>query len=181
LANDAYLMPSASRPGAYHRCWREGGVWLCSCEAGEQGLFHRHTALISAIEVALDQIEQGLVGEQEPEPEEEDDTSDIEVQYDDVPYPQGIGCVPPEQPADDYEDVGPVEPPAARLDDPERVASLVARLRAAKQSEIAPAPERPHWYGPAREQQQRESYARAKDAALALQERAARRRAREAA
>ena len=49
-----YLLPSASRPGAYHRCWRAGGVWCCSCEAGEQGLFHRHTALICALERAMD-------------------------------------------------------------------------------------------------------------------------------
>jgi len=75
VAGDAYLVPSASRPGAYHRCWREGGVWICSCEAGDQGIFHRHTALISAIEYAIDLVEQGMVGEQDggegadPEPE----------------------------------------------------------------------------------------------------------------
>jgi hypothetical protein len=54
VAGDAYLVPSASRPGAYHRCWREGGVWICSCEAGDQGIFHWHTALISTIEYAID-------------------------------------------------------------------------------------------------------------------------------
>lgn len=66
VSGDAYLMPSASRPGAYHRCWRVGGVWCCSCEAGDQGVFHRHTALISAIEYAMDLVEQGLVGESDP-------------------------------------------------------------------------------------------------------------------
>lgn len=47
-----YLLPSASRPGSFHRCWKAGDVWCCSCEAGESGLFHRHTALICAIERA---------------------------------------------------------------------------------------------------------------------------------
>ena len=64
ISGDAYLVPSASRLGSYHRCWREGGVWLCSCEAGEQGIFHRHTALISAIEHAMELIESELIGEQ---------------------------------------------------------------------------------------------------------------------
>lgn len=46
-----YTVPSASRPGALvHRCWRVGGVWVCSCEAGEKGIFHWHTALICAVE-----------------------------------------------------------------------------------------------------------------------------------
>jgi hypothetical protein len=52
-----YLLPSASRPGAFHRAWRAGDVWCCSCEAGEAGLFHRHTALICAIERAADLAE----------------------------------------------------------------------------------------------------------------------------
>jgi hypothetical protein len=45
-----YLAPSASHPGQFHRCWKAGGVWLCTCPAGERGHFHRHTALISAYE-----------------------------------------------------------------------------------------------------------------------------------
>jgi hypothetical protein len=49
---DGYLAPSTSRPGTFHRCYRAGGVWMCSCEAGDQGVFHRHTALISAYERA---------------------------------------------------------------------------------------------------------------------------------
>lgn len=107
VSGEAYLVPSASRPGSYHRCWREGGVWLCSCECGEAGQFHRHTALISGIEYAIDLVEQGLIGE------------------------QGGGEIPEETPPDDFSDVGPVEP-RQRLDDPARVASLVHRLTTAR-------------------------------------------------
>lgn len=50
-----YLVPSASRPGALeHRCYQVGGVWTCTCEAGERGEFHWHAALINAIEVAFE-------------------------------------------------------------------------------------------------------------------------------
>lgn len=46
-----YTVPSASRPGALiHRCYKQGEVWGCSCEAGERGLFHWHTALVHAYE-----------------------------------------------------------------------------------------------------------------------------------
>jgi hypothetical protein len=46
-----YLIPSASRPGALvHRCFKIGDIWSCSCEAGERGMFHWHTALICAYE-----------------------------------------------------------------------------------------------------------------------------------
>jgi hypothetical protein len=49
----AYNVPSASRPGAVvHRCYKVGGIWVCSCEAGERGIFHWHTALIGAMERA---------------------------------------------------------------------------------------------------------------------------------
>jgi len=105
VAGDAYLMPSASRAGAYHRCWRAGGVWLCSCEAGEQGVFHRHTALISAIEYAVDLLDQGLVGEL--------DTGD---DGDDEPPPAAALAQ---------------EPSRAPID-AQRVASLVQRLSAAR-------------------------------------------------
>lgn len=55
ITPSGYLMPSISRPGGLmHRCWQLGGIWTCSCEAGEKGLFHRHTALISAIERAAE-------------------------------------------------------------------------------------------------------------------------------
>lgn len=89
VAGDAYLVSSASRPGAYHRCWREGGVWRCSCTAGdlggENGAFHRHTALISAIEYAIDLIEQELVGEGDPI-EDDDPHGPITV----TPAPLGL-------------------------------------------------------------------------------------------
>lgn len=50
-----YLFPSSSRPGALrHRVYRAGGVWACTCEAGERGLFHRHTATIAVIERAAE-------------------------------------------------------------------------------------------------------------------------------
>jgi len=107
-SGDTYLVPSASRPGAYHRCWRAGGVWLCSCEAGEQGAFHRHTALISAIEYAIDLVEQGLVGEGDPADGE-----------------PGIG------PPDDIPGADP-SPGRASLDDDTRVRSLVSRIAAAR-------------------------------------------------
>jgi hypothetical protein len=50
-----YLVPSASRPGALeHRCYQIGGVWTCTCEAGERGEFHWHAALVNAIELAFE-------------------------------------------------------------------------------------------------------------------------------
>lgn len=53
-----YTIPSASRAGAViHRLWRAGGIWHCSCEAGEKGIFHWHTALIAGYDRALDLIE----------------------------------------------------------------------------------------------------------------------------
>lgn len=46
-----YTVASASRPGALvHRCYKVGDVWGCSCEAGERGIFHWHTALVAAYE-----------------------------------------------------------------------------------------------------------------------------------
>jgi hypothetical protein len=29
-------------------------VWVCSCEAGEKGIFHRHTATLAVIERAAE-------------------------------------------------------------------------------------------------------------------------------
>jgi hypothetical protein len=50
-----YLFPSSSRPGSLrHRVWQLGGVWVCSCESGERGLFHRHTATIAVLERAAE-------------------------------------------------------------------------------------------------------------------------------
>lgn len=46
-------IPSSSRPGALaHRLWRDGGIWRCSCEAGERGVFCKHHALLTAYERA---------------------------------------------------------------------------------------------------------------------------------
>jgi hypothetical protein len=48
-----YTVPSASRPGALvHQLHQAGGVWLCSCEAGDKGILHWHTALVSAYDRA---------------------------------------------------------------------------------------------------------------------------------
>lgn len=53
IATDSgYILRSASQPGRTHRAWRLGGIWTCSCTAGDRGIFHRHTALISVIERA---------------------------------------------------------------------------------------------------------------------------------
>lgn len=49
-----YILRSASVPGQTHRAWKVGGIWTCSCKAGDLGLFHRHTALISALERAAE-------------------------------------------------------------------------------------------------------------------------------
>ncbi len=47
------VVPSSSRPGALaHRLWQDGGVWRCSCEAGDKGLFCKHHALLTAYERA---------------------------------------------------------------------------------------------------------------------------------
>jgi hypothetical protein len=46
-----YTVASASRPGSLiHRCYKVGEIWTCSCEAGEKGIFHWHTALVAAYE-----------------------------------------------------------------------------------------------------------------------------------
>ncbi len=46
----AWLVPSGSRPDQVHRVALVGGVHLCSCEAGTNGLPCWHTRLIEAIE-----------------------------------------------------------------------------------------------------------------------------------
>lgn len=46
-----WLIPSASNPGSQiHRAIQHGGVWVCSCKAGELSQFHWHVALIAAYE-----------------------------------------------------------------------------------------------------------------------------------
>lgn len=54
LTPNGYLLRSASHPGETHRAWQVGSIWTCSCRAGELGIFHRHTALISALERAAE-------------------------------------------------------------------------------------------------------------------------------
>lgn len=49
-----YILRSASHPDQTHRAWQVGGIWTCSCKAGDRGIFHRHTALISALERAAE-------------------------------------------------------------------------------------------------------------------------------
>lgn len=62
-----YTLPSASRPGAVvHRLWRVGGIWHCSCEAGEKGIFHWHAALIAGYDRALDLADLGDGDDGEP-------------------------------------------------------------------------------------------------------------------
>jgi len=46
-----YTVASASRPGALvHRMYKVGDVWACSCEVGNRGIAHWHTALLHAYE-----------------------------------------------------------------------------------------------------------------------------------
>jgi hypothetical protein len=43
---------SATRAAVVHRLWKEGGIWRCSCEAGTEGIFCRHHALVEGHERA---------------------------------------------------------------------------------------------------------------------------------
>lgn len=50
-----WLMPSASRPGALiHRLTKQGGIVVCSCEAGQRGLLCWHHMLINVLERAAE-------------------------------------------------------------------------------------------------------------------------------
>jgi len=50
-----WLMPSLSRPGALiHRLTRIGGIWMCSCEAGQKGTLCWHHMLVNVIERAAE-------------------------------------------------------------------------------------------------------------------------------
>jgi hypothetical protein len=63
ISSFVILIPSGTRGGLVHRMERpaNGGVWVCSCEATGT---HWHQALVSAVEWALDQQEQGLMDEE---------------------------------------------------------------------------------------------------------------------
>lgn len=54
-AGDAWLLPSASRGGSLiHRLAKQGGIVVCSCEAGQRGLLCWHHMLINVIERAAE-------------------------------------------------------------------------------------------------------------------------------
>lgn len=51
----AWLLPSASRPGALiHRLTKLGGIWMCSCEAGQKGILCFHHMLVNVLERAAE-------------------------------------------------------------------------------------------------------------------------------
>jgi len=55
LADGAYLLPSASRPGALvHRLTRQGGILICSCEAGQKQTLCWHHMLVNIVERAAE-------------------------------------------------------------------------------------------------------------------------------
>jgi hypothetical protein len=55
LSDSAYLLASASRPGALvHRLTKQGSVALCSCEAGQKGILCWHHQLICVVERAAE-------------------------------------------------------------------------------------------------------------------------------
>ncbi len=55
ISGTAYLLASASRPGALiHRLTRHGGIVVCSCEAGVKGTLCWHHMLINVIERAAE-------------------------------------------------------------------------------------------------------------------------------
>lgn len=55
ISGAAYLLSSASRPGALvHRLVKQGGIVVCSCEAGAQGTLCWHHMLINVLERAAE-------------------------------------------------------------------------------------------------------------------------------
>lgn len=55
ISDSAYLLPSASRPGALvHRLTRVGGILICSCEAGTKGTLCWHHQLACIVERAAE-------------------------------------------------------------------------------------------------------------------------------
>jgi hypothetical protein len=55
ISANAYLLASASRPGALvHRLTRQGGILLCSCEAGQKGTLCWHHMLVNVLERAAE-------------------------------------------------------------------------------------------------------------------------------
>jgi len=55
ISGSAYLLASASRPGALiHRLTKVGGIVVCSCEAGQKGILCWHHMLVNVIERAAE-------------------------------------------------------------------------------------------------------------------------------
>jgi hypothetical protein len=55
IAGATYLLASASRPGALvHRLTKQGGIVVCSCEAGQRSLLCWHHMLINVVERAAE-------------------------------------------------------------------------------------------------------------------------------
>lgn len=55
IAGDTYLLASASRPGALvHRLTKQGGIVVCSCEAGQRSLLCWHHMLCNVVERAAE-------------------------------------------------------------------------------------------------------------------------------
>jgi hypothetical protein len=55
IAGATYLLASASRPGALvHRLTKQGGIVVCSCEAGQRGLLCWHHMLCNVVERAAE-------------------------------------------------------------------------------------------------------------------------------
>lgn len=97
---DVWLIPSGSRAGAVvHRVTRQGGVWLCgpTCEAAAKGIVHWHNALLSAIEVAWELAELQDDGDECPACGGGGCSDCDGVQYDNIPYPRGIGNPDPDE------------------------------------------------------------------------------------
>jgi hypothetical protein len=55
ISGPAYLLASASRPGALvHRLTKQGGIVVCSCEAGQKGALCWHHITINILERAAE-------------------------------------------------------------------------------------------------------------------------------
>jgi hypothetical protein len=55
ISGQAYLLASASRPGALvHRLTKQGGIVVCSCEAGQKGALCWHHMLVNILERAAE-------------------------------------------------------------------------------------------------------------------------------
>jgi hypothetical protein len=76
LGGATYLLASASRPGALvHRLTKQGGIVVCSCEAGQRSLLCWHHMLCNVVERAAEletlaaQKEAEISGGSEPTPD----------------------------------------------------------------------------------------------------------------